>query len=181
VSGFAYGANWTSATFLGIGERAGNAKMEEILINLQYTEGLENKYNLGCLTEFAEFMEREIGVCVPGNKAIVGKNVFVHESGIHASAVIKDPVIYEPFPPKLVGGKRRLVVGPTSGLGVITYKVNEMLAKLGSDINVTKDDHRLRAIIADIQKIYGQDDLRREASISDDEMKHLVEKHFCSL
>ncbi|MBM3133377.1 MAG: isopropylmalate synthase, partial [Chloroflexi bacterium] len=73
LAGFDYGADWTSAAFLGIGERAGNAKMEEILINLQYVEGLQNQYDLSCLTEFAGFMERELGIAVPGNKAVIGK------------------------------------------------------------------------------------------------------------
>jgi 2-isopropylmalate synthase len=52
---------------------------------------------------------------VPRNKAIVGKNIFSHESGIHTAGIIKNPFTYEPFPPELVGGKRNLMIGDTSG------------------------------------------------------------------
>jgi len=175
--GFDYGANWTSAAFLGIGERAGNAKMEEILINLQHIEGLENRYNLECLIEFAEFMEMDIGVCLPGNKAVVGKNAFAHKSSIHAAAVIKDPSIYEPFPPEMVGAKRRLLVGPTSGFEIVTYKVNEILAQLGSNVRVSKQDKRIKAIFTDMQEFFSRGDRRNGADISYDEMKLLVEKN----
>ena len=175
--GFDCGANWTSATFLGIGERAGNAKMEEVLVNLQYIDGLENRYNLECLIEFAEFMERDIGVHLSSNKAVVGKNAFAHKSSIHAAAAIKDPSIYEPFPPDLVGAKRRLVVGPTSGFEIVAYKVNEILAQLGSKVRVSKQDIRIKAIFTDMQELFSRGDRRNGADLSYDEMKLLVETH----
>lgn len=73
-------ANWSSLTFLGIGERAGNAELEKIVAFLiQRVEGFQ-KYNLRSVVEFAEFMEREIGITVLQNKSVVGRNVFSQES-----------------------------------------------------------------------------------------------------
>ncbi len=175
--GFEYGANWTSATFLGIGERAGNAELEKILINLYFTEGLQNKYDLSCLAEFAEFMETGCGIYVPRNKAVVGKNIFTHESGIHTAGVIREPTTYEPFPPELVGGRRELRIGPTSGGEVIAYKVNEVLEGLKSDLRVDKKDPRIGQIYGDIKKIYAMGDRRKETSLSYDEVISLMRKY----
>jgi len=175
--GFDYGADWTSAAFLGIGERAGNAAMEEILINLAHTEGLQSRYDLSCLAELARFMEAELGLVIPGNKAVVGKNAFVHRSGIHGAAVIKEPRTYEPFPPELVGGRRELVAGPTSGLEIVTYKVNEILAAYKRGVSLSKDDPRIRAIFEEVRGFYEGKEPRKNPDVLPEEMEALVRKH----
>ncbi|MDQ1254001.1 MAG: citrate (Re)-synthase [Euryarchaeota archaeon] len=177
IAGYWHGANWTSVTFLGIGERAGNSEMEKILLFLvDRVEGF-NKYNLESVTRFAEFMEKELGLRVPRNKAVVGKNIFAHESGIHAAGVLKDPFNYEPYPPELVGGKRFLLIGDSSGLEVIRYKVQETLNDLlDVEAIVEKDDSRLLRIQKEIQKLY--DNEERVSCISDEEMLAYVEKYF---
>ncbi len=107
LAGLWYGADWANLTFLGIGERAGNSELEKIMAFLiTRVDGFE-KYDLHKVTEFANYMEEEIGLRVPRNKAIVGKNIFSHESGIHTAGIIKNPFTYEPFPPEIVGGKRK--------------------------------------------------------------------------
>ena len=177
LAGFDYGAGWTSAALLGIGERAGNAAMEEILINLHYTEGFEGRYDLSCLMELVRFMEAELGIVVPGNKAVVGKNVFVHRSGIHAAAVIRDPRTYEPFPPELIGADRALIAGPTSGLEIVAYKVNEVLAARRMGMTLSKDDPRIRAIFEEIRGFYDGNERRQRADVSSEELETLVLKH----
>ncbi len=177
IAGYWYGANWSSLTFLGIGERAGNAELEKVVLFLiQRVEGFE-KYNLKSITEFARFMEREVGIRVPRNKSVVGKNIFAHESGIHTAGIIKNPFTYEPYPPEIVGGKRELMIGDSSGLEVIRFKVEETLNELMQvDTKIDKSDLRIKSIQTDIQKLY--DEEKRVSCISDEELKKFVEKYF---
>ncbi len=177
MAGYWYGANWSSLTFLGIGERAGNTELEKVLLFLIYrVEGFQ-KYNPESLVKFARYMEDEIGIRVPRNKAIVGKNVFAHESGIHTAGVIRNPFTYEPFPPELVGAKRELLIGDTSGAEVIRMKVEEALSELmGVKTKIDKKDPRIKAIHEDIQRLY--DEGSRRSCISDEEIKAYVEKYF---
>ncbi len=177
LAGYWYGANWSNLTFLGIGERAGNTEIEKLLIFLICRVGGFQKYNPASLVKFAEYMENEIGIRVPRNKAIVGKNVFAHESGIHTAGIIKNPFTYEPFPPELVGGKRQLMIGDSSGNEVIRYKVEETLKELMHlDLSIDKNDPRIQSIKNDIQKLY--DDESRVSCISDEELRAYAEKYF---
>lgn len=177
LAGLWYGADWANLTFLGIGERAGNAELEKIMAFLiTRVEGFE-KYNLSNVTDFANFMEEEIGLRVPRNKAIVGKNIFSHESGIHTAGIIKNPFTYEPFPPEIVGGKRNLMIGATSGTEVVRLKAEEALNELlGINVQVDKTDARIKAIHHEIQKMYDAEE--RRSSVSDEEMKDFVRKYF---
>ena len=177
LAGLWYGADWANLTFLGIGERAGNAELEKIMAFLiTRVEGFE-KYDLTRVTEFANFMEEEIGLHVPRNKAIVGKNIFSHESGIHTAGIIKNPFTYEPFPPEIVGGKRNLMIGATSGTEVVRLKAEEALDELlGIKVQVDKTDARIKAIHHEIQKMYDAEE--RRSSVSDEEMKDFVRKYF---
>jgi len=177
LAGYWYGANWSSVTFLGIGERAGNAEMEKLLLFLiQRVEGFD-KYDLGSISRFARFMEKEIGIRIPRNKAVVGKNIFAHESGIHTAGVIKNPFTYEPFQPELVGGERVFLIGDSSGIEVLRHKVQETLNELMDvEIKIEKKDPRLRVIQSDIQKLYDAE--KRVSAISDEEIRAYVEKYF---
>ena len=177
LAGYWHGANWSSLTFLGIGERAGNTEIEKVVLFLhERIEGFD-KYNLEAVTEFARFMEREIGIRVPRNKAVVGKNIFAHESGIHTAGVIKNPFTYEAYLPEVVGGKRLLLIGDSSGLEVLRHKVEETLNDLmGVRAKVLKRDPRLKEIQDHIHRLYDQE--LRVSSISDEELRGYVEKYF---
>ncbi|MCD1294216.1 isopropylmalate synthase [Methanocella sp. CWC-04] len=178
LAGLWYGADWASLTFLGIGERAGNTELEKIVAFLiTRVEGFEDRYSLKKVTEFAEYMEREIGLRVPRNKSVVGRNIFSHESGIHTAGIIKNPFTYEPFPPELVGGKRNLMIGDTSGTEVIRIKAEETLSELlGIKAQIEKGDIRIKAIHKDIQKMYDVED--RRSCVSDEELKDFVRKYY---
>ncbi|MDK2832087.1 MAG: citrate (Re)-synthase [Methanolobus sp.] len=177
IAGYWHGANWSNVTFLGIGERAGNAEMEKLLLFLaRRIEGFD-KYNLDSIVEFSKFMQDEIGIRIPRNKSVVGNNVFAHESGIHSAGVIKNPFTYEPYPPEIVGGKRIFLIGDSSGIEVLRYKVQETLNELMEvNIEIDKNDKRLRAIQAEIQKLYN--DEKRVSCISDEEIMAYVKKYF---
>ena len=167
IAGYWYGANWSSVTFLGIGERAGNAELEKVLLFLRYRiKGFE-KYDLSCLNEFANYIEENIKIRIPRNKAVVGKNIFAHESGIHTDGVLKNPFTYEPYPPELVGAKRKLMIGDSSGTEVIRAKIEEALRDiLKMEVKVDKKDERVLKIAKEIHNLY---DEGRVSPISDDE------------
>jgi isopropylmalate/homocitrate/citramalate synthase len=175
--GYWHGANWSNLTFLGIGERAGNAELEKALLFLaQRVEGFQ-KYDLSCLTEFAEYMEKYVGIHIPQNKAVIGRNVFAHENGIHTAGVVKSPFIYEPYPPEIVGARRKIMIGSTSGTEVMRFKVEETLKELiQADISLSKGDWRIQAIHSEVRRLYDED--QRSSCISDEEMRAFVEKYF---
>ncbi|MEA1945530.1 MAG: isopropylmalate synthase [Euryarchaeota archaeon] len=177
LAGFWYGANWSSLTFLGIGERSGNTELEKILLFLtRRIEGFE-KYDLSGITKFAEYMEHHIGIRIPRNKSIVGKNVFVHESGIHTAGVIKNPFTYEPYPPEIIGAERQLLIGDSSGREVVRHKVEATLRELMHvEVGIDKNDPRIAEIQKDIQRLY--DEEQRVSCISDEELTRYVEKYF---
>lgn len=177
LAGYWNGANWSNLTFMGIGERAGNSELEKVLVFLvQRVEGFE-KYDLTCLSDFANFVEERIGIRIPMNKAVVGRNIFAHESGIHTAGVIKNPFIYEPYPPETVGGRRKIMIGSTSGTEVVRFKVEEALKDLMHiETKLSKDDWRVRAIYAEILRLYEQE--QRNSCISDEEIRAFVEKYF---
>jgi len=177
LAGYWYGANWSNLTFLGIGERAGNSELEKILLFLkQRLEGFD-KYDLTCMSEFAQYIEDHVGLHVPRNKAVVGRNIFAHESGIHTDGVIKNPFVYEPYPPELVGGERKIMIGNTSGTEVIRFKVEEALKELMHiEASLDKSDWRVKAIHSEIRRFYEEE--KRNSCISDEELTALVEKYF---
>lgn len=177
IAGYWHGANWANVTYLGIGERSGNAEMEKLLVFLnQRVKGFE-KYDLNCLIEFANYMQKEIGIRIPRNKSVVGENVFAHESGIHTAGVIKNPFTYEPYDPTIVGGKRNFLIGDSSGIEVLKFKVQEALKEMMDvDIEINKNDRRLRSIQTDIQRLFN--DEKRISCISDEEILMYVKKYF---
>jgi len=177
LAGFEHGANWSSLTFLGIGERSGNTELEKILLFLIRRIGGFDKYDLSCMAQFAEYMETHVGIRIPRNKSIVGKNVFVHESGIHTAGVIKNPFTYEPYPPELIGANRQLLIGDSSGREVVRHKVEEALHELMHvTVSVDKNDPRIAEIQKDIQRLYDEEE--RVSYISDEELTRYAEKYF---
>jgi len=120
------GAQCAHVTVNGIGERAGNTPLEELVMALellyQYPTGIrtEELYHLSSL------VSRMTGVPLPTNKAIVGEMAFTHESGIHAHGVLREPSTYEPVPPERVGRKRRIMLGKHSGSASVEAALAEM-------------------------------------------------------
>ena len=114
----------------GLGEGTGNAAMEEIIMALRYLENIELGIETSRFREIAEYVARASARAVPVWKAIVGTNVFAHESGIHADGVIKNPKNYEVFNPSEVGLTRQLVVGKHSGSHTILHKFKEFNIEL---------------------------------------------------
>ncbi len=114
VTAAAGGAFQLHTTINGIGERAGNAALEEVLVAVRLKGGVE-RYDLTCLQEISRMVAEISGIHPAKNKAIVGEHAFAHESGIHIAAILEDPLTYEYVPPEMVGGERRFVLGKHSG------------------------------------------------------------------
>ncbi|MDK2891708.1 homocitrate synthase family protein [Methanohalophilus sp.] len=126
------GAKQLHTTVNGIGERAGNAALEEVLVALRVQYGLE-KYDISNLNRLSRKVENYTGLKTPVNKAVVGKNAFTHESGIHVMAILEEPRTYELFSPEMVGGERNLIVGKHTGMKALKGIIKDMGYSLEHD------------------------------------------------
>lgn len=130
LAGIQAGASCAHVTINGIGERAGNASLEELVMALRCLQH-DNAYETGIqhnmLFEVSKFVSKTVGVNVQPNKAIVGDNAFGHESGIHTHGILNNPLTYEPIGPEMVGRKRWLKVGKHAGL----HGTNAILREYG--------------------------------------------------
>ena len=109
----------------GLGEGTGNAALEEIVMALKYLEEVDLGMATSKFRELSEYVAKASARAIPVWKAIVGANVFAHESGIHADGVLKNPINYEVFEPGEVGLTRQIVVGKHSGSHTILHKFKE--------------------------------------------------------
>jgi homocitrate synthase NifV len=125
LAGIRAGARFVNTTVGGLGERAGNAPLEEVVMALKYVEGVELGYPTERFREVAEYVASAAGREVPGWKPVVGHRVFAHESGIHVDGILKNAKNYEAFTPDEVGLVRQLVVGKHSGSHTILHKFEE--------------------------------------------------------
>ena len=158
---------YASTTFLGIGERAGNAETEKVILNLCMHYGVKKfKAKTRKLKQTADFIGKATGYIVPPNKAIVGDYGFAHESGIHTHGVLNDPWTYEPYPPELVGNTRRLTIGKQSGKGIIKHKITELTGKAPTAEDLSKT-------VAKVKEIYANG---RKASLKEEEFKRILQK-----
>jgi 2-isopropylmalate synthase len=115
LSGINAGADCAHVTINGLGERAGNASLEEFVMALQCLYGRKHNIKTELLYETSRFVSNTMGIIVQPNKAIIGENAFGHESGIHTHGIINNPLTYEPISPDLVGRKRWMQAGKHAG------------------------------------------------------------------
>ena len=120
LAGIRAGATSVNTTVNGLGERAGNAALEEVVMALKRIYGINIGIDTSRFKEISEFIVKASGCNVPPWKAIVGENAFAHESGIHGHGVLHNPATYEAFTPEEVGRERRLVIGKHSGKHLVT-------------------------------------------------------------
>jgi len=159
---------YVSSTFLGMGERSGNAETEKIIMNCYIHHGIQ-KWDLRYLRELSVFMGSALKYNVPLNKAIVGDAAFAHESVVHIHGLMASPMTYEMFPPELVGQKRTIVIGKRSGKHGIRLKLEQITGE-----NVSEDDPRLAQLVDMIRDKFmtGQ----RRYPIKDSEFKQYAQK-----
>ncbi len=126
IAGVRAGARFVNTTVNGLGERAGNAALEEVIMGLKYGCGLDLGIDTRRFVEISRFVGQASCRPVPEWKAIVGERVFSHESGLHADGVLKNPNNYEGFEPGEVGLARHLVLGKHSGSQSLVARLQEL-------------------------------------------------------
>lgn len=115
LAGIEAGASQAHVTINGLGERAGNASLEEVIVGLNLLYGWKTNVKTELIYQTSQLVSRLGGISVQPNKAIVGENAFAHEAGIHTHGLVASPLTYEPIKPEFVGRSRRFVAGKLSG------------------------------------------------------------------
>ncbi|MBN8209934.1 2-isopropylmalate synthase [Bacillus sp. NTK071] len=171
------GATQIEGTINGIGERAGNAAIEEVAVALHIRNDFyqaETRLKLDEIKRTSNLVSKLTGMAVPGNKAVVGANAFAHESGIHQDGMLKEKTTYEIISPQLIGVQSTsLVLGKHSGRHAFRDRVKELGfvlddAKINEAFKEFKD-------LADKKKQVTEDDLF--ALLTDIQTDEIVEKY----
>ncbi len=126
VAALRAGAGEAHVTINGIGERAGNTSLEEVVMVLYSLYRQETEIDLKSLYTTSHLVSRLCGIPVAPNKAIVGGNAFTHEAGIHVHGLLANTATYEPITPELVGRERRIVLGKHAGRSSVVLALKEM-------------------------------------------------------
>jgi 2-isopropylmalate synthase len=168
LSAIRNGARQVECTINGIGERAGNTAMEEIVMALATRKdmyGLYTKINTDQIYKTSRLLTQITGIPVQPNKAIVGANAFAHESGIHQDGLIKEKITYEIMTPQSVGiSDTHIVLGKHSGRAAISQHLKKMGYNL-NDEQITRVAARVKDL-ADVKKDIFDEDL--EAIVSEE-------------
>ena len=154
LAAIAAGARQVECTINGIGERAGNASLEEIAVALHVRQSrlrVATNIRLEKIYSTSRLLTAITGISVPPNKAVVGANAFAHDAGIHQDGILKNPLTYEINVPEKVGvPSRRLVLGKHSGRNALRAR----LAELGYETTVAElaECYRMATALADTAK-----------------------------
>ncbi|MCR6632264.1 MAG: homocitrate synthase [Magnetospirillum sp.] len=154
------GATHVSTTVNGLGERAGNAPLEEVVVALGHLYGFETGVAKMALAKVSRLVAEASGRPVPVNKSIVGDAIFTHESGIHVSGLLRDRRNYEALDPGELGRAHKVVLGKHSGLSSVLHACSQ----LGLNPTVPQARAvlaRIRALATQTKRPPSPDDLRR--------------------
>ncbi len=152
------GASHLNTTVNGLGERSGNAPLEEVVLGLHVCHGIETGIELKGFAQISQCVAAASGRPLPWQKCIVGEGAFTHEAGIHVDGLLKDPANYEGFAPGLVGRRHRIVLGKHSG----ARAVQRVMAALGHSLSDTAAREllrRVRVFVAEAKHSPSDDDL----------------------
>ncbi|MEK4060440.1 MULTISPECIES: homocitrate synthase/isopropylmalate synthase family protein [Paenibacillus] len=133
LSGIAAGAVWASTTVAGIGERTGNAAMEEVAMAWRHLYGGESGVRMDLLKGLADKVIAASGRSVGDAKPIVGQLAFTHESGIHVDGLMKEKSTYQTFDPAEVGRTHRFVLGKHSGSNGVVHVLEQRGLEVNAD------------------------------------------------
>jgi len=139
------GATQVHVAINGLGERAGNASLEEVVMALHMLYKYQTGVNTRLLYGTSRMVSALTGISVQANKAIVGENAFAHESGIHTRGVTEKPLTFEPIKPELVGRKRKLVAGKLAGTRGIKAELEE--------IGINPSEEQLKEIVQRVKDL----------------------------
>ena len=154
------GATHVSTTVNGLGERAGNAPLEEVVMGLLHLHGVDCGVATGALPQISALVARASGRPVAAGKSIVGDAVFTHESGIHVDGLLKDRRNYEGFDPAELGRSHRTVLGKHSGSHAVQHSYGLLGVELSQDDTRQMLD-RIRSHVSTTKLPPGREDLLR--------------------
>ena len=151
----------------GLGERAGNAALEEVVLCLEALYGVKTGLRTERLYELSQLVEELSGVPIAANKALVGYNAFSHEAGIHTHGILAHTLTYEPLQPEVVGRARQMILGKHTGKAALAEKLKErnatpsdpLLAELLQRVKretESRSKEELRAFLAEYRRLFGR-------------------------
>ncbi|HEX6735551.1 MAG TPA: homocitrate synthase, partial [Azonexus sp.] len=127
------GATHVNTTVNGLGERAGNAPLEEVVLGLGKLHGIATGIDLKGFPALSAMVASASGRAVPWQKSVVGAGAFTHEAGIHVDGLLKHPDNYQGFDPREVGQAHRIVLGKHSGSRAVQVVYGGLGIELGTD------------------------------------------------
>jgi isopropylmalate/homocitrate/citramalate synthase len=164
LAAVAAGVEVVHTSMNGIGERCGNAALEEVALGLKLLYGLDVKLKFEKFYELSRIVEERSGVKVSVNKPIVGINAFRFEAGLVVDGIIKYPLTLEPILPELVGQKHSVLLGKKSGKASIQFKLKEL--------GITATDEEINKILEKVKR-EGEE---KKRPLTDDEFKNIVKE-----
>ncbi|MDR1554861.1 MAG: homocitrate synthase [Campylobacteraceae bacterium] len=166
LSGVEAGAISVNTTVIGLGERAGNASFEQVLMAFTKLFGEKREINPKILQNLVKLVQNASNYKISPNTPIVGKNIFAHESGIHVNGMIKNEKTYEAFSPKSVGLKRNFPIGKHSSSSTLKFYIKKM--------GFEPDSAVINSILPKIREIV----TKRKKVLSENELKNLYFETF---
>jgi homocitrate synthase NifV len=160
------GATFVSTAVLGLGERAGMAALEEVVMAAKHVYAMEADFQVSMLPRLCSCVAGAAGRAISVDKPIVGSRIFIHESEIHGDGVMKDPTNYEPFSPEDLGLSRQIAVGKHSGARILKFRLDRL--------GIVKSDAELREMVRRIRMLAG----RFKRIVTDEELLQLSEDQF---
>lgn len=164
LTGALAGAAYLSTTINGLGERCGNASLEEVVMALKVLYDVDVGIDTPALCALCAEAERRSGVRLAVNKPIVGRDAFTHETGMSVAGVLNDPFAAEAYAPALAGQKRSIVLGKKSGKASVEFKLQQLGLSVGEDA--------LNGILLDVKT--RSTELKR--FLTDDEFRGIVQQ-----
>ena len=125
LHGLDSGADWLDATILGLGERAGNSRLEEVVSYLVLQKGIQ-KYDLAKLRGLSTFVAQAVGRTISPQRPVLGHEIFTCETGLHLHGLLADPQLYEPYEPESIGLKRTMLIGSKVGNRMIAATLDRL-------------------------------------------------------
>ena len=159
------GAQSVSVTVNGLGERAGNACLEEVAFALKYSCGYDFDFDGTRMVQLSKLVEKASDRKLALSKPVSGELVFSHESGIHCRSLKENPLSYQPFNPAEIGRETELVIGKHSGIGAVT--------KILEKRNIFLSKNELVVLVAKIKSLSAQ--LKRDLHFH--EVQNLISNH----
>lgn len=177
LAAWIYGAGLSNCTLLGIGERAGNCPLEVMLLHYAGLTGRLDRVNLKALPRVVETLEA-MGYQVPEYQPLVGRNAFRTKAGVHIDGLLKNPEVYLPFDPAIVGRKAEVAVTAYGGRAAVLMWLRSRLPREAAE-RLSKNDPRVEAVYREVVRVF--DESGRHTPLSDEEMERIAARYFPEL